>query len=164
MNTEDFMLIGKNLGKWIVNFCPILKYQRKIGFLYKKFLKIIHDEALKVWLPFNQDRYLKKSYKKFEKSNDKDEPISLDDLGPSFEELEGIPITPESMESSISMSSFEEEVKIWKNDVQNKNNSILKEDIGYEPQNEVSIEEDEESTYSEFDNVINNVENFERNN
>jgi hypothetical protein len=47
MNIKDFEVVGEDLAKTMINFIPQLRYQRKIDFLYRKFLKIIHDEALK---------------------------------------------------------------------------------------------------------------------
>lgn len=157
MHIKDFKEIGEDLAKWFINFIPIPKYKRKINFLYMKFLKIIHDEALKWCLPFNQERYLKRNYR-----NDApgiDIPNSnIDDLDPSLDELEGKTIEPESYNENMSNYSSDGEaekpctfidttskVNAIKNEIQNQGNENL-EDINFE----------------EFDQVLDWVKQYEQ--
>ena len=102
MDEKDYICVGEDLGRTLINFLPFPKYQRKLNFLYKKFIKIIHEEALKFWLPFNNERYLKRKWKE----DNVIEPIqlSLSKMNiPSFEELEGKPFEQEI--DNISLSS-----------------------------------------------------------
>jgi hypothetical protein len=59
-------------------------------------------------LPFNQDRYLKRNYRNNVAGI---EPLNsnIEDLGPSLEELEGMPIEPEPYSENLSNYSSDDE-------------------------------------------------------
>ena len=169
MHVPDFKLVGEDLGRWFINFLPVPKYQRKINFLYKKFLKIIHEEALKCCLPFNQDRYLKKNYTK-EAPQVTESVIKPEELGPSLEELEGKPIPIENDENSSSSDSDSCEFVTPKRKIFSKEHTIEKEDNENFIKNFEKCESDpqedsdnfeNEKVFSEFDDLINCVEEFE---
>lgn len=170
MNVEDFKMVGEDLAKCFVNFCPIPKYKKKINFLYRKFLKIIHDKALKWCLPLNNDRYLKKNYRKSNISKEVDGQNDIEELGPNLEELEGKPIEPEYINEGLSSSSSENNFEFKKPVRINKNKFLSTERVREKPNEEYKTISDksisegeisEEDSFSEFDNVLNNVEIYE---
>ena len=102
MNEKYYICVEVDFGRTLINFLPFPKYQRKLSFLYKKFIKIIHEEALEFLNSFNNERYLKRKWKE----ENIIDPIllSLSKLNiPSFEELEGKPVEQEI--DNISFSS-----------------------------------------------------------
>lgn len=182
MHIKDFKDIGGDLARWFINFLPIPKYQKKINFLYKKFLKIIHEEALKWWLPFNQERYLKRNYSKDVPQIENPVVLENGELGPSLEELEGIGQTLEDdIEEIISSSSEDADSKyFWESNQKEvfKNLQTLespksgtKIDVNEEKidksqienmnTNQTESETFEEESYHEFDNVINLIQEYE---
>ena len=62
MNDNEYICVGEDLERILISFLPFPKYRRKLNFLSKKFIKIIHEEALKFWIPFNNERYFKKMW------------------------------------------------------------------------------------------------------
>lgn len=169
MHVPDFKLVGEDLGRWFINFLPVAKYQRKINFLYRKFLKIIHEEALKWCLPFNQDRYLKKNYTK-EAPQITESVLKPEELGPSLEELEGKPIPIENDESSSSSDSDSDDFETPQRKIFSKEHTIEKEDKEHNPKMSEKSESDfhedtdnfeNEEAFSEFNDLINCVEEFE---
>lgn len=157
MDIDDFKLVGEDLAKVMLNFLPVAKYQRKINFLYKKFLNIIHEEALKCCLPFNQERYLKRNYRNTEMLDQDFDNSEL--LVPSLEELEGKPMQPELFDDNEA-SSEEEELKGFMptqklsvdqnpevaNQSVNRNESV---------QDLSGTQEEIEEDFAEFKNVLN---------
>lgn len=128
-------------------------------------MKIIHEEALKCWLPFNQNRYLKKNYKEKEDKNKVEVVTSMDE--PSLEELEGkVQEIDEIME--ISSTSDEDEKEDFSETIQN---SEIKQPEACILTDKVSDMYDTEEkqcdytpeNYEEFDDVLNCVEEFEHN-
>ena len=166
MEVQDFKLLGEDLGRVLVNFLPQPKYKNKINFLYRKFLNIIHEEALKWWLPFNQDRYLKRSYKEDNIEQNAMEAIEI--KIPSLDEIEGSPIQPEN--DDISLNSHDENIDVEKQQIKSKEinpnfshqtNSTEYSIIKESTENQIQLPVDEIEEYKEFENLIVCVEKFE---
>ena len=96
MNDNEYICVGEDLERILISFLPFPKYRRKLNFLSKKFIKIIHEETLKFWLPFNNERYFLNVIEPIQ--------LSLSKMNiPSFEELERKPVEQEI--DNISLSS-----------------------------------------------------------
>lgn len=187
MNIKDFEVVGEDLAKTMINFIPQLRYQRKIDFLYRKFLKIIHDEALKRWLAYNPDRYLKHHYQKdtspskgkstigFGWQIDLDMTIDItsEPLGPSLQELEGPAVKHESFDDNeysdddsfdLSMSPKKRETKKQSSEIGKNIYLGDKEDtfnLQEQPSQSFNQTDFAEEDFTEFNQVLNWVEEFE---
>lgn len=168
MTTNDFKLIGEDLAKTFINFLPIPRYQKKINYLYKKFLEIIHEEALKCCLPYNQDRYLKRNYRSSESADPTTQENNSTILGPSLEELEGKPLEPEGFDDNSSLDdelntdfSIKMHADIERREQVKIEVKEMQEDIQVQQQEKVLEEPEVEEDFIEFQNVLNCVEEFE---
>lgn len=166
MEVPDFKQLGEDFGRTFINFLPLPKYKSKLNFLYRKFLNIIHEEALKWCLPFNRDRYLKRNYK--DESAEQFSALNIQEEIPSLDDIEGFQLQPEL--DDISLNSHDEDEndnnieihskEINLNESQNAyktNLNLTKEDSNKQPK--LQLEETEE--FHEFDNLLSCIEQFE---